>query len=143
MITREEYEILKETINIFEQKCKERIFCDGCDLESICNTRAPLWDVSKIELDFIITDDEYVILKNMDCNTQNFFLCRDKSNCLYLFTILPVKHSDEWGFSYSVGIGNAYRLYGFEHIFKRIKWEDEEPKRISDYIKEYEEIHGL
>ena len=107
MITREEYEILKETINIFEQKCKERIFCDGCDLESICNTRAPLWDVSKIELDFIITDDEYVILKNMDCNTQNFFLCRDKSNCLYLFTILPVKHSDEWGFSYNVGIGNA------------------------------------
>lgn len=72
------------------------------------------------------TDDEKVILRNVPEYYK--WIARDKNGLICLYTNKPRKCEYSWG-------GCKYMLLPFEHIFKFIKWEDEEPYSIEDLLK--------
>ncbi|WP_290776096.1 hypothetical protein [Anaerofustis sp.] len=143
MITKDEYEILSKVKRITRQECLTRGYqgyqnCTDCKFDDICNKTPICWDLKKISKNFIITKEEYNVLKNMDNKYKDGYIARDKNGELWIFEDKPVKYSETWD--------NSKELTGlkpFSDMFPNIRWEDEESRKISDYIKEYEEIHGL
>ena len=75
------------------------------------------------------TDDELCILTNVDNNYK--WITRDENGILTLFCEKPNKKEYEWCFS----DGGYDFCWMFSHIFKSIKWEDEEPVFIDDYVE--------
>lgn len=75
-----------------------------------------------------ITSDEKVILRNID--SKGKYIARDKNEDLYAYTEEPTKHERRW-----VSSETAKALYLFNHLFKMVKWEDEEPWRIKALLK--------
>lgn len=76
------------------------------------------------------TEDEKVILRNMreECK----YITRDKNNDLYLYKNKPIKNEgvNVWqNFS-----SFCERLTFYNHLFRSIKWEDEEPCEFRKYI---------
>ena len=70
------------------------------------------------------TNDEKAIARNID--EEYKWIARDRDGNLCVYGGKPEKEMDSW---YSDGY--VY-LYYFNHLFPAIKWEDEEPTRISD-----------
>lgn len=139
MITKEEFEILKKVKNMFEEKCEEFIGknkgCANCDLYDICGYYSDEWDLSKIEKEIIITTEEYIILNSLDKKSKEFYIVRNKNGDLTCRFKKPKKLKNNW----SVENFDDYLDFRlFSHIFKLIKWEDDEPKKIINYIKGYE-----
>ena len=85
----------------------------------------------------MITKEEYIILKSFDNNLKNSYIARDKDGELRIFDEKPYKH--KLGFWDLADYDHISLFYYFNDKFKNIKWEDEEPKKIIDYIKEYED----
>ena len=84
---------------------------------------------------FKVSKDEYVILKNFQEEWKYGYVARDKNGFLYAFKEKPFKDEAVW-----LGNGTCqFRI--FNHLFPYIKWEDKEPKKISDLINEYEEVN--
>lgn len=75
-----------------------------------------------------ITEDERVILRNLPGNYV--WIARDESGVLYIYHDKPKKNSFAW----AVGFGSRC-LSLFDHLFKMVKWEDEEPWKIEDLLK--------
>lgn len=73
-----------------------------------------------------LTDDEIVILKNIDKTYK--WVARDSSNIPYVYKDKPIKDEYRW-------CGNFISLMVLEHLFKFIKWEDEEPYNIDELLK--------
>lgn len=73
------------------------------------------------------TDDEKVILRNVPEYYK--WIARDKNGLIFLYAKKPRKCEYSWG-------GCKYMLLPLEHIFKFIKWEDEEPCSIEELLKE-------
>ena len=70
------------------------------------------------------TDDEKNIARNIDKEYK--WIARDSDGSLCAYEERPKKEEDSW---YS----DCYDyLFYFNHLFPAIKWEDEEPTRISD-----------
>lgn len=125
--------------------------CLGCPLYNqaydctISNISPRLWDIKDItnRLFPTITCDEYVILNNLDEEFKGCYICRNSdrfNNILGLYDNKPIK--DTRGF-WSDDVCMDSSLHMFNDIFSSIKWEDEEPKKVRDLIKEYEEVHGI
>ena len=75
------------------------------------------------------TDDELVIMRNFPSGFD--WITRDKSGNVYIFEKKPSKN--EYGCWRN---GDDYCiLVIFNHLFQSIKWEDEEPIYIDDYVK--------
>ena len=75
------------------------------------------------------TDDELSILRNID--TKYKWLARDEyREILYVYKEKPEKTED--GNWYSEG---WCRIGIYNHLFKCITWEDEEPVFIDDYVE--------
>lgn len=75
----------------------------------------------------IFTDDELGILRSIPKDLE--YLARDKNGELCLYSDKPEKCSVYWcGFITEINI----RI--FNHLFKSICWEDEEPLFIDDYV---------
>ncbi|WP_294465585.1 hypothetical protein [uncultured Anaerofustis sp.] len=123
--------------------------CEGCPFlnsenNCIMKEKCPWnWNTDSLtnRLFPTITHDEYIILKNLKEPWKEGYITRDREgngNKLIVFLFPPVRKN---GFWYS---DNMYFLLDiYLHIFKSIKWEDEEPRKIRDLIKEYEEVHGI
>lgn len=94
--------------------------------------RIVLW---KHKEKFALTKNEKVILESI--MREYNWITRDKRDCLYVHTSKPVKVEDYWRQPFSP-IDFGTRLEIFDHLFKFIKWEDEEPHLIEDLLKEEE-----
>ena len=83
-----------------------------------------IWERKKVTL----TDDEIVILKNIDKSWA--YIAREKSGELCLATDNMRKFYYCWDTD-----GFMDSLHWFNHLFQFIKWEDEEPYDIDDLLK--------
>lgn len=76
-----------------------------------------------------LTDDEKAILRNLESKYK--WIARDTDEFLYLFAIRPTKINhwrvDDEG-------KNMTDLEAFNHLFKQINWEDEEPTLIKELL---------
>ena len=72
------------------------------------------------------TDDELCILRNIDKKYK--LVARDKNGDLYAYPYRPMKGATYWG------KGSHESLFTFNSLFTEIKWEDEEPIYIDDYV---------
>lgn len=70
------------------------------------------------------TNDEKAIARNID--EEYKWIARDRDGNLCVYEEKPIKMGSYW---YS---DNYDRISYFNHLFPAIKWEDEEPTRISD-----------
>lgn len=71
------------------------------------------------------TEDEKIIARNIDRKCK--WIARDSDGCIYIFIKKPTKLENGW--NSSTGFDE---FFAFNHMFKSIKWEDDEPTRISD-----------
>ena len=72
---------------------------------------------------------ERVILENLYRDSN--YITRDESGELWLFENKPIKKDYIWDFLN--GFGENFNLY--KHLFKMVKWEDEEPTLIADLLE--------
>ena len=79
------------------------------------------------------TDNELFILKNIDKKYK--WIAKDKNGFICTFVSKPIKTEKLW----SDGWGNGESYASLEAIknslFTEIKWEDEEPIYIDDYVE--------
>lgn len=76
------------------------------------------------------TDDELCILRNID-SEYNWVARSSCENTLLIFAKKPVKNDlKSWS---AVGRNTIFNAYN--HLFQNIKWEDEEPVFIDDYVE--------
>lgn len=106
---------------------------DECDDISCrrCGERTREWLEEEYKEPITLTEDEKVILKNVD--KQYTYIARDKSKNLYVYSEKPLKQGGEWITQY----GNCCEL-AFSHLFQFISWEDKEPYLIEDLLRESE-----
>lgn len=77
-----------------------------------------------------ITSDERVLLENIDKKYQ--YIARDDEGWLFLFEEKPKKDTAFWQKSVHSDIC-SFGCYA--HLFKMVKWEDDEPWTIEDLLK--------
>ena len=75
-----------------------------------------------------ITEDEKAILQNIDEKYK--YVARDYDRRLFVFLEKPEKKEFVWGSNNKV-----LSISAFDHLFKMVKWEDEEPWKIEDLLK--------
>ena len=83
-----------------------------------------IWEI-KPEL----SEVERVILENLYMDSN--YITRDESGELWLFENKPIKKDYSWDLLN--GFGENFNLY--KHLFKMVKWEDDEPTLISDLLE--------
>ena len=79
------------------------------------------------------TDDELCILRNIDKKYK--WITRDKSGLICTFVLKPKKTEKFWAGGWSDDASYASLVAIKNSLFIEIKWEDEEPIRIDDYVK--------
>lgn len=75
-----------------------------------------------------ITAGEKIILQNIDSKYK--YIARDYSGKLYIYIEEPKKHDNFW-----IAPETSKTFHLFNHLFKMVKWEDEEPWLIEDLLK--------
>ena len=76
-----------------------------------------------------LSEVERVILENLYRDSN--YITRDEDGELWLFENRPFKSGCSW---YVLdGFGENFNLY--KHLFKMVKWEDDEPTLISDLLE--------
>lgn len=84
-----------------------------------------------------ITEDEKVILRNLPAEYK--WITRDENSKLYIYQDKPEKCVDVWmrgrGSVFLICDQRYSPLYLFDHLFKMVKWEDDEPWKIEDLLK--------
>ena len=97
------------------------------------------WDIVKVYEDYtlkevlwerekepVLTEDEKVILRNISPALK--WIARDKCGDLSFYYFRPKKHDNIW-------FGDDFESFNFyNHLFKFIEWEDDEPYFISDLL---------
>lgn len=111
--------------HILKPKNCVKISCNECD------KRTREWLEEEYKEPIKLTEDEKVILKNVD--KQYTYIARDKSKNLYVYSEKPLKQGSECITLY----GNCCEL-AFSHLFQFISWEDKEPYLIEDLLRESE-----
>lgn len=81
-----------------------------------------------------MTEQEKVILQNV--NPLFKYITRDANGKLYVFASEPRKGTSEW---INEELQKWAGLEAFNHLFKNISWEDEEPTLIEDLLYETKE----
>ena len=74
-----------------------------------------------------ITADEKIILRNVDSKYK--YIARDEDETLCIYINKPAKSKDYW-----LASSSPESLNSFRHLFKMVKWEDEEPWLIEDLL---------
>lgn len=77
-----------------------------------------------------LSEAERVILENLYRDSN--YITRDENGELWLFENRPIKKDYSWDLLN--GFGENFSLY--KHLFKMVKWEDEEPTLIADLLAE-------
>lgn len=81
----------------------------------------------------ILSNDEYIVLKNIDSDYQ--YIARDKDGLLFLYDMKPTKYSKQWNSDNNET--TDFNMYS--NLFKFIKWEDDEPYLIQNLLNEYKD----
>ena len=81
----------------------------------------------------MITKYEYLKLKERHKNGYRW-IARDKDGSLYMYYREPKRLV----FSWMASDRTCFYTYEDDHLFPCIKWEDEEPTKIDDLIRDYE-----
>lgn len=105
--------------------------CDDCLFKSNCNSESiNQWLEAEYQEPIHLTDDEKVILKNVDKNYR--WIARDRSEELFAYADKPCKNDEKnyWNCCKHVS------LCVFSHLFQFIKWSDEEPYNIDELLKQ-------
>jgi hypothetical protein len=76
------------------------------------------------------TDDELCILRNVDKEYK--WVARDEGGNVCIFIEKPLKKETIWDF---VSGTDYIEFHCYNHLFQSIKWEDEEPVCIDDYVE--------
>ena len=76
-----------------------------------------------------ISEVERVILENLYRDSN--YITRDESGELWLFENRPIKNDYSWDLLN--GFCENFTLY--KHLFRMVKWEDDEPTLISDLLE--------
>lgn len=87
------------------------------------------YEVIKLPRKKEFTKDELCVLKNID--KQYKWIARDSSGNLCIFSEKPDKYEEIWN---NVINSDFIEFYCYNHIFKSIRWEDDEPVCIDDYV---------
>ena len=83
------------------------------------------------------TDDELCILRNIDKKYK--WVARDKSNNLCIFVEKPNKQNEARMWVNVISTGYI-EFHCYNQLFNSIKWEDEEPVCIDDYVDRENEV---
>ena len=78
------------------------------------------------------TDNELFILKNIDKKYK--WIAKDKNGLICTFVSKPIKTERFWSDGWSNGESYASLEAIKNSLFTEIKWEDEEPVYIDDYV---------
>ena len=78
------------------------------------------------------TDNELYILNNIDKKYK--WIAKDKSGLICTFVSKPIKTEKLWSDGWSNGESYASLEAIKNSLFTEIKWEDEEPVYIDDYV---------
>lgn len=93
-------------------------------------------EIIKLEKKKKFTDNELYILKNIDKKYK--WIAKDKSGLICTFVSKPIKTEKLWSDGWS-NSNNGESYASLEAIknslFTEIKWEDEEPIYIDEYVK--------
>lgn len=87
-----------------------------------------LWERKEPKEKPKLTDDEKVILRNID--KKNKWIARDKSGELWIYEEKPERYISYWDSN------GELRFTLFNNLFQFIKWEDKEPYLIDDLLNE-------
>lgn len=117
IMTSEGYKITLDAIGIFGQKTL--IFEPGDTLTL---------EVEKEKL----TADEKVILRSIDSKYK--WIARDEVGRLFCFYNEPLKRG--WGWDWDVLSSGHKRFCLFEHLFKSIRWSDDESQEIAKLLED-------
>lgn len=111
------------------------IMKNDCCLDkcSECNENFIKWLNEEYVKNIQLTEDEIVILKNI--SKEFIYITRSSSGALYIHPGAVRKGNSIW-LSIDSNCHVGRRLWGFDHLFKFIEWEDEEPYSIKDLLKE-------
>jgi hypothetical protein len=75
-----------------------------------------------------VSDTEKAILSSLKCK----WITRDKGGDVFCYLGKPSKYENNHWYSASM----SFYLGAFNHLFKMVQWEDEEPTLIADLLKE-------
>ena len=106
-------------------KARHRI-CDACDIMKVYKDYTCIELLWEREKEPKLTEDEKVILRNVPKEYKWF--ARDINDCLYIYENKPEKGISIWEAS-------GLPMTTFDHLFRFIEWEDEEPYSIEDLLK--------
>ena len=82
-----------------------------------------------VKPNWVFTDEEKIILNNVD--TKYRYIARNKDNGLCLYTAEPSKDRERWW----VNVNNyLVNMTFFSSLFKNIKWEDSEACEFRRYL---------
>ena len=79
------------------------------------------------------TDNELFILKNIDKKYK--WIAKDKNGLICTFVSKPIKTEKLWSDGWSNGESYASLEAIKNSLFTEIKWEDEEPIYIDEYVE--------
>ena len=143
---------------LLEVEEKEEFKIEGCDYDyrfRVYNNRIQhfdkelkLWEYSTLTVNALagseiiklqkkkqFTDDELYILRNIDKKYK--WIAKDKDGLICTFVSKPIKTEKLWSDGWS-NSNNGESYASLEAIknslFTEIKWEDEEPIYIDDYV---------
>lgn len=108
--------------------------CDDCLFKNNFNgegEKIKEWLEAEYQETIKLTDDEIVILKNIDKEYK--WLARNKIGNLFVYKTKPRKHGATWQIYRNICFSD---LYTFNHLFRFIKWSDEEPYSIDELLKQ-------
>ena len=111
------------SLDVYDERLNEPYDSKTLDIVAVYE----LNEVWKRE-DLTISEDEKAILRNLPAKYE--WIARDEGGVLYIFRDKPKKE----GFTWVVGFGSRC-LNLFDHLFKMVKWEDDEPWKIEDLLK--------
>ena len=111
------------SLDVYDERLNEPYDSKTLDIVAVYE----LNEVWKRE-DLTISEDEKAILRNLPANYE--WIARDEDSKLYIYRDKPEKNVDVW----MSGRGSIF-LYLFIHLFKMVKWEDDEPWKIEDLLK--------
>ena len=90
-------------------------------------------EIIKLEKKKKFTDNELYILKNIDKKYK--WIAKDKSGLICTFVSKPIKTERFWSDGWSNGESYASLEAIKNSLFTEIKWEDEEPIYIDEYVE--------
>ena len=109
--------------------CKDK-HAETFTRSSLCiNNLDEIIEIIKLPKKKEFTVDELCILRNIDKGYK--WIARDEDDKgMFAYEFKPTKGCYSW-----IDGGDSASIYGFNHLFQSIKWEDEEPVYIDDYVE--------